>query len=119
MAHHYFASNGLGWATAPTMQEAIEKLWHSRHTDVRKWLANCHKDGLPGINFYVCRVPLPADESYRIEYFAPKVPGLSEQANLLLTYYSKTKIAWAADKIDKIRALQAEIESLKSNGEIA
>lgn len=119
MAHHYYASNGLGWSTAETMQKAIEKLWHANHTDVRKWLNNCHKDGQPGISFYVCRVPLPAEQSYRIEFYAPKVPGCTEQANLVLTYYSKKKIAWTHDKVDKIRALQAEIEQLKNEGETA
>lgn len=115
MAHHYFASNGLGWATAPTKEEAIEKLWHARHTDVRKWLSNCHKEGNFGIDFYICRVPLAADASYRIEWFAPKVPGLTEQANMILTYYSQKKIAYARNPDDEIRALKHEIKEQETN----
>jgi hypothetical protein len=109
MAHHYFASNGLGWATAPTKEEAIEKLWHARHTDVRKWLNNCHKEGSFGVAFWVCRVPLAEDSSYRIELYAPKVPGCTEQANMFLTYYSQKKIAYAKNPDDEIRRLKYEV----------
>ncbi len=105
--HHYFASNALGWATAETQEEAIEKLWHARHTDVRKWLANAHKAGDLGLVFFVCRVPLPADADYRIEWYAPQVEGLTETGNYLLTYYSQKKIAYARDPQDTIRKLEA------------
>lgn len=108
--YHYFASNGLGWARAPSLEEAIEKLWHARHTDVRKWLANCHKNGDFGVAFYVCRVPLAEDAKYSIEFYAPKVKGCTEQANMILTYYTQKKIAYAANPEDRLRELEHQLK---------
>ena len=55
------------------------------------------KDGMAGINFFVCKVPLPLEAPYSIEWFAPKVEGLEEAENLILTYYTKKKIAYGKD----------------------
>ncbi len=110
MGYHYFASNALGWATADTLDEAIEKLWHAHHTDVRKWLLNCHKEGQPGIAFYCCRVPLSAEEHYKIEWFCPVVEGLTECQNRILTYYTQKRIAHCAEPQDTIRRLQNIID---------
>lgn len=109
--HHYFASHALGWATAPTLEEAIEKLWHGRYTDVNKWLLNARKDGSVGLNFFCCRVPLPADANYSIEFYCPKVEGITETANYLLTYYTQKKVVWARDKGDEVRTLKRELDA--------
>lgn len=110
--HHYFASHGLGWATAPTLEEAIEKLWHARHTDVRKWLSNTHKAGELGLPFFTVRVPLPADATYGINFYMPEVEGLTEPANMYLTYYSQKKLAWIRNPDDEIRIMRERIEDL-------
>jgi hypothetical protein len=112
--HHYFASNGLGWATAESKDEAINKLWQARHTDVKAWLLNAHKDGNLGLPFYVCRVPLEASEKYSINWFKPEVDGLTETGNHLLTYYTQKKIAYAADPNDEIWKKDQQIEQLQS-----
>lgn len=115
MNHHYFATNALGWATAPTLEEAIEKLWRSYTSgDTRKWLANSHKEGNFGITFWTCRVPVAADQEYRIEFYAPKVDGLTESTHWFLTYYSKNKIAYSRDPEDTIRHLQKQLRELKT-----
>ncbi len=109
MSHHYFVSNGLGFATADTLDEAIDKLWHARHTNVRTWLLNCHKEGQLGLPFFCCRVPLSADVHYKIEWFAPVVEGLTECQNRILTFYSQKKIAHTASPDDRIRKLEDTI----------
>jgi len=116
--YHYFVSNALGWATAQTLEEAAEKLWHSfTGTDVRKWLKNCQKDGSFGVHFWGCRVPLSADADYRIEYYAPKVAGLTETGNYILTYYTRKKIAWAPDPVDQVRRLERKFADLEEEAE--
>lgn len=115
MSEHYFVSNGLGWATAETLDEAIDRLWHARHTDVRNWLKNAQKDGQLGLPFYCCKVPLPKDAEYSISWYAPEVEGLTECQNRILTYYTQKKIAHAADPTDQIRRLENELNELKGN----
>ena len=97
---HYFASHALGWATASTLDGAIEKLWHDRHTDVKAWLLNTHKAGSPGLVFFVCRVPLSEDANYKIEWYAPVVEGISECENRMLTYYTQKKVVHGPDQAD-------------------
>ena len=111
--HQYYAANGLGWACSNTLEDAIEKLWHSRYTDVRKWLANAHKAGEPGLVFWTCRVPLPPDAHYKIDSYAPQVEGLTECANYCLTYYSQKQIAYCRDPKDEINTLSERVAELE------
>jgi hypothetical protein len=112
--HHYFVSHALGWATGEDLESTIEKLWQGRHTDVKKWLTNAQKEGNPGINFFACKVPLPADADYKIEWYCPKVEGLTECGNHLLTYYTQKKIAHCPDRGDDVRKLQQQLRDTKA-----
>ena len=65
---HFFATTAAGWATDTDLFTCLIKL--RKHT----------KDQLAPkketeIYYFVCRVPLPEDSSYKIEYFVPKVKG--------------------------------------------
>lgn len=111
---HYFASHALGWATAETKEDAIEKLWRQFTSgDIRKWLQNAHKSGEFGLHFWCCRVPLPADADYRIEYYAPKVEGVTEGGNYILTYYTSKVMKWRADPEDQVRRLEQRFRDLE------
>ena len=104
---HYFASHAMGWVTAETEAAAIEKLLLN-NTDP-SWARNCLKDGEPLVLF-VCRVPLAADAPYRIEWFCPKVEGLTETKNMLVTYLTKTKYAVMRDPRDTVTKLKRKLE---------
>lgn len=98
--HHYFASHAMGWVTADTQEEAVEKLLLT-NTD-SKWANNCLKAGEPLV-FYTTRVPLPQDAHYSIEWFAPQVEGCTEGANHLVTYLTKKTFAIMDDPRDEIK----------------
>lgn len=97
---HYFASNAIGWATAESRDEVIEKLAlrNDAPGGTRKWLSNTHKSGKPGIYFWSCKVHTPADASYRIESFAPKGVKVSEPKEHYLTYLTSKKAAFWTPK---------------------
>ncbi len=105
--HHYFASHAIGWVTADTEAEAVEKLL-LKNTDPG-WCRNCLKDGT-FIIMFVCRVPLPADAPYKINWYQPVVDGITEGKNLIVTYLTKTKYATARDPNDEIRVLEHRID---------
>lgn len=118
MNYHYFVSHGLGWATAPTLEEAIKKAFcTSYYGDMRKWLSNIHKDGGFGIGAYACRVLAPEDASYKIEWFAPRGVETDEQMNIYVTYVTQKKVAWCRNPDDKIRDLEREIDRLRDEKE--
>lgn len=111
---HYFVSHGLGWKTGATLEEAIKGAFcTSWYGDMGKWLKNCQKAGSPGIPFYSCRVPLPADANYEIECFAPTVKGLTECGNKIVTYRTLKTVAWMVDPQDEIRRLNREIKNFE------
>lgn len=113
---HYYVSHGLGWKTAPTLEEAIEGAFCTNaYGDMRGWLLNIQKDGKPGIPFFCCRVPLPTTESYSIEWFCPKVEGLTERKNMIVTYVTQKKVAWMRDPDDRIRELEHQIETMDAD----
>ena len=105
-AHHYFATHAMGWVTADTEAEAIEKLM-LKNTDP-SWVRNCLKSGEPLV-FFTCRIPLASDASYKIEWFVPQVEGITEAKNYLVTYLTKTKFAVMRDPRDEIKKLKAEL----------
>jgi len=104
--HHYFATHAMGWSTAATEDEAIERLM-LKNTDP-SWVRNCLKDGAPLV-FFVCRVPLAETANYKIEWFMPKVDGLTEQKNMLVTYLTKKAYAVMRDPQDEIKRLKDEM----------
>ena len=119
---HYYVSHGLGWATGSTLKEAVKKAFcTSYYTDMRAWLRNCQKDGNPGISFWHCRVPLSADESYKIDFFTPQVEGLTECGNAYVTWLrvGKKEVAWYADPMDRVYKLEKEKEAWELRYETA
>lgn len=112
--HHYFVSHGLGWATAATLEEAVEKAFCTNYyTDMGKWCRNTQKKGNPGIAAYACRVPLPEDAQYEINSFQPQVAGISECQNIIVTYVTTKKVAWMRDPQDEVRLLKDRIAELE------
>ena len=66
---HFYATNAFGWATSSeSVYHAIAKL----AKDTGK--ANIKKaaGGDRGCYFWTCRVHVPADADYRIEFYQPK-----------------------------------------------
>lgn len=96
---HWFANHGLGWAVSEESREdAIEKLLLSINTPT-DWHRNCQKGGSM-ITVYSCWVPLPKDSAYRIEWFVPKVDGVRDGANHMVTYLTQKKCAYMRDPSD-------------------
>ena len=108
--HHYFATNAMGWATAETREEAQTKLMQD--TDPT-WVRNCLKSGNL-LTVFSCKVPLPADASYKIDWYVPQVDGVSDGQNHFVTYLTKTKHALMRDPSDalklRIKELEADLE---------
>jgi hypothetical protein len=92
--HHYFASFGLGWATADTRDEALEKLAKNFMGDIRGWLKHSHVNGEPGIYFWSCKVHAPADAAYKIEWFQPQEVECSDGQEHYLTHATQKKVAF-------------------------
>ena len=108
---HYYAANGLGWGTGPTLEDAIARMIQAVGvSESKKWIANSHKSGKPGVSFWSCRVPLPADADYRIDWFQPQVEGLTECGNKFLTYCTAKERAWCPDQQDVITRLQRRLD---------
>ncbi len=113
---HYFANHAVGWVTADTEDEAVEKLL-LQNTDPT-WCRNCLKAG-EFIIVFVCRVPLASTAPYKIEWSRPVVDGITESKNLIVTYLTKTKYATARDPNDEIAQLTHELEELRRDNEEA
>ena len=107
--HHYYASHAMGWATGATEQAAIDNLMLN-NTET-SWVNNCLKAGEPLV-FFSCRVPVPKSTPYEIEWYVPKVAGLTECQNHLVLYKTKTKYAIMNDPRDVIKTLQRELRDL-------
>ncbi len=106
---HYFANHAIGWVTADTEAEAVEKLL-LQNTDP-SWARNCLKAGT-FITVFVCRVPLASTAPYKIEWYRPVVDGITESKNLIVTYLTKAKYATAPDLHDVIDVLKNRISEL-------
>ena len=92
--HHYFASFAFGWKTAATRQEAIEGLVEGFKSEFKPMAAAAHKRGQKGAYVWSCRVEVPQDEHYGIEYFAPKGVAKSEAKEHYVTYVTAKSIAY-------------------------
>ncbi len=69
---HFFASFGLGWATAATEKEAIEKLINGFRSEFKTMSAIQIKENQPGAYIWVCEVNAPAGTAYAINFFQPQ-----------------------------------------------
>ena len=91
--YHYYASHALGYAMAESREEAVEKLAKMSGMNMKSWLLNSHKEGEPGVYVWSCKVMLPIDAEYKIEWFQPVgVPKMDGREHYV-TYYSAKKVA--------------------------
>jgi hypothetical protein len=95
MNHHYYVTFALGWATAPTLEEAIKKLARGFERDIKPALKKLQKDNLPGLYLWSCRVHAPADARYSIEFYKPVDVEISERRHLCLVKLTKKQVLWA------------------------
>ncbi len=107
---HYFVSHGMGFAVGETLDEAMSKAFCTTYYgDMGKWQRNIQKEGRAGIPVFTCRVPLAADAPYEIEWFCPKVEGLTERKNMVVTYVTQKKVVWMRDPEDRVRELEHKL----------
>lgn len=84
--NHFFASFGMGWATAATRAEAIEKLVNAFRSEFKTMSANQIKENEPGAYIWTCEVAGPAEgSSYAIEWFQPVGVETSNAAEAFVT----------------------------------
>lgn len=119
MNEHYFATHAMGWATALTREEAQQKLMQD--TDPT-WVRNCLRSGNL-LTVFSCKVPLPEGAPYKIDWYVPKVDGVSasirrpsqrclrlDGQNHFVTYLTKTKHALMRDPSDELTLRIKELE---------
>ena len=107
---HYFATFALGWATAPTREEAIEKLVAANRNELKPIVKNTQKDGLPGAYIWTCKVHAPADANYKIEWYQPKGVETSDHQEHAVTYLTNTQIAHCRTYEGESKALREQLE---------
>lgn len=77
---HYFGSTAYNWATGATRNEVLAKL--AKAAGAAAIRRNVEANG--GLYVWMCKVPLPIDAPYEIEFYAPKVEGLTEKQAYLI-----------------------------------
>lgn len=92
--HHYFASFALGWATAETKDEAIEKLVTRFRDEFKRITGAQHKAGEPGAYFWYCKVLAPDTTPYKIEFYAPKGVEIDDAHHAYVTYVTNKHFAY-------------------------
>jgi hypothetical protein len=111
---HFFATCVFGWATADTRDEAIEKLVNAFRHDIKRTLANCLKDGVPGFYIWTAQVNAPADEPYKIEWYAPVGVDTEAHEEYAVTYLTEKKMAYGRTYEGEAKALQRELDKLEA-----
>ncbi len=99
--HHFFASFGMGFKTAPTREKAIYGLIEGFRSDFKPMVAAAHKEGRPGAYIWSCRVDSPIDTKYQIEWFAPTGVAKSKAEEHYVTYVTGKAIAYYTEVEDK------------------
>ena len=99
--HHYFASFGMGFKTAPTREGAVNGLIEGFRREFKSIIDACHKEGKPGAYIWSCRVDSPIDTQYRIEWFAPTGVAKSDVEEHYVTYVTGKDIAYYTEGEDK------------------
>ena len=112
---HWFVSHGLGFKTGATLEEALDGAFCTSYFgDMKTWIRNIQKGGEAGIPCFCCKVLLPVDAKYSIEWFVPQLDAelMVERQNRIVTYVTLKKLASMRDPADKIRELNHQIEKL-------
>ena len=99
--HHYFASFGMGWKTADTRSEAVKGLVAGFRPEFKSMTAASHKKGGRGAYIWSCRVEVPSDVNYDIEWFAPKGVTKTDAKEHYVTYVTNKEIAYYTEGGDK------------------
>jgi hypothetical protein len=96
LGHHYYAACAVAWCVAPTRDEAIKKLAHADPM-IKQGVA---RKG----SFYVwsCRVDVPIDTSYEIEWYKPVDVPLAEAEHGYLTHITTKSVRWLSTTGDVI-----------------
>lgn len=92
--HHFFASFGMGWKTADTREEAIKGLVEGFRSEFKAMATAAHKRGERGAYVWTCRVEVPSDVNYDIEWFAPKGVAKTDAMTHYVTYVTAKSIAY-------------------------
>lgn len=74
----YFGSTAYNWATGATRNEVIAKLAKAAGADIIR--RNVKANG--GLYVWLCKVPI--DGPFDIEFYMPKVEGLTEKQAYLI-----------------------------------
>ena len=98
--HHYFASFGLGWATAATEDEAIRKLMHTGYfrEEVKRMTLAAQKRGEAGAYCWTCKVHVPESTKYAINFYSPQGVEKSEGRDHYITYITAKEMAYLTPK---------------------
>jgi len=96
--HHYFASTAMGWATAATRKEALDKAVRDCEWSLKSVLLRMSKKGLMGPYVWTCKVEAPLDAEYKIDLYRPKDVPINSGRHHHLTYISKNHIACTTSK---------------------
>lgn len=95
--HHYFASCAFAWATAETRKEAIEKMIaYAGRQDIKKMTNNLHKKGEQGAYFWTCRVMVPSDHNYQINFYSPQGVKKEAACHHHVTYITAKAVAYTS-----------------------
>ncbi len=86
-AKHYYATTVFGWATAPTMYEAIEKAVRLEAASL-KHVITMHGS----VYAWWCKVDLPQDAPYKIEFYKPTDVPISDGGELAITKITAKEI---------------------------
>ncbi len=111
-AVHFFATCVFGWSTAPTRDEAIEKLVNRFRSDFKKIVKNSQKDGIPGAYVWSCQVNAPAETQYKIEWFQPVGVDIEECHEHAVTYLTDKQLAHCRTYEGEAKALRKELDAL-------
>ena len=109
--HHYYATWALGWATADTREEAIERLVDAFRSDFKTIVKNSHKNGELGAYVWSVKVLAPSDTPYKIEYYTPKGVDLEDAQEHAVTYVTNKEVAYGRNYKADYDALKRKMEA--------
>lgn len=85
--HHYFATTVFGWAVAETRKAAIEGVANEHKDYIKQVISSCGS-----CYAWSCKVHLPIDAPYGIEYYRPVGVRMSSSRNHAITKLTKEEV---------------------------
>jgi len=92
--HHYFVSCGYGWALGETRDAAIVKLATHFRYSLKENIKLQHMAGEPGAYVWSCKVMVPIDSEYEIEWYRPSNVPIENAQQHYITYLTKNALAY-------------------------